>query len=322
LLLALTWVFSAPAASNKTLTWDASPEFGLVGYKIYYGTASYSYTQTVTVGNVTRATIDGLEAGRTYYFAVTALYGFGEESDFSNEATYVVPNSMVVTLQVIPQADGGIRLTGAGEADHRYQIQATSDFVAWTTLATQVADSGGAFEFIDFAAAAFPIRTYRVQDLGAATPLAAQLEISLAADKTIRLTATGAAGHTYEIQATADFNTWAAIGSRSADNSGAFIYYDADAASLPARFYRLNDLGYAAAAAAALLRISPGLNRVVGLNGAGQIGHTYEIQASTDLSFWMAIGSETADANGEFALTDFEAPNYPARFYRTRDVQP
>lgn len=321
LLLALVLTAAAQAGSGVNLTWDASPEPGVVHYKIYYGTGSYNYTQTLMVGTVTSATIEGLTEGVTYYFAVTALSEFGEESDFSNEAVYVVPRSGPAELQVTPLADGGTRLTGLGESGRTYQIQASTDYVTWTTLATRSADAAGAFELLDYSPATFPVRVYRLQDLGFAALPAAQLQLNVAANKVAHLTATGQAGNTYEIQASGNLTAWTTIGSRTADDKGGFVFSDAAAPNFPSRFYRLKNLGYVVSAAAQL-RISTGSNRVATLNGTGQTGHTYQILASTDLATWVSIGSETADGSGAFGFTDFDAPNHPTRFYRTLDSQP
>jgi hypothetical protein len=81
-----------------TLTWDApttntdgsalNPVTDLTTYKVYYGTASQTYTQVVTVTNPGTATISktlNLSPG-TYYFAVTTVNTSGQESNHSNEA--------------------------------------------------------------------------------------------------------------------------------------------------------------------------------------------------------------------------------------------
>lgn len=70
--------------SQKT---DGSP-LTLAGYKIYWGTASRSYTNSVTVDSPGTATyvIDDLTPA-TWYFAVTAIDAQGIESDYSNEAS-------------------------------------------------------------------------------------------------------------------------------------------------------------------------------------------------------------------------------------------
>jgi Fibronectin type III domain/Immunoglobulin domain len=89
-LLALA-PFSACATQSVTLAWNPSTNADIAGYNIYYGVASRAYTNQLSVGNVTTATISGLVEGVTYYFAAKAYNGSGVESDFSNEATYTVP---------------------------------------------------------------------------------------------------------------------------------------------------------------------------------------------------------------------------------------
>lgn len=83
---------TAPSAS---LAWSASTQSGVAGYRLYYGTASRTYQQAkgsgVSVGNVTSYTVTGLQSGKVYYFAVTAIDGKGNESAYSNEATKQMP---------------------------------------------------------------------------------------------------------------------------------------------------------------------------------------------------------------------------------------
>ena len=62
----------AKAASSVTLAWDPSTSTDVVGYNLYYGAASATYTNVVSVGSATSLTVSGLVAGVTYYFAATA----------------------------------------------------------------------------------------------------------------------------------------------------------------------------------------------------------------------------------------------------------
>ncbi len=80
-------------ASALTLAWDPNPEPDLAGYKVYSGTSSRNYTKVYNAGKSTRFTISGLQAGRTYYFAVKAYNTPGLLSGFSNEVSYKVPAS-------------------------------------------------------------------------------------------------------------------------------------------------------------------------------------------------------------------------------------
>lgn len=78
-------------AAEVTLVWEPSPQEQVAAYRVYYGTKSGHYTAFVQTGEVFSATIPGLEEGRVYYFAATALTSEDEESAFSNEVEYVVP---------------------------------------------------------------------------------------------------------------------------------------------------------------------------------------------------------------------------------------
>ncbi len=91
LLLAIL-TFTAPPlkahAAQATLNWDASTSSGVTGYKLYYGTASGSYSQSMDVGNATSYTVSGLSDGQKYYFAAKAYNSTGNQSAYSNETSY------------------------------------------------------------------------------------------------------------------------------------------------------------------------------------------------------------------------------------------
>jgi hypothetical protein len=76
---------------SVTLSWDApttnsdgSPLSDLAGYKVYYGTSSGSYTNSVDVGNIAGASVSSLASG-SWCFAVTAYDTSGNESNYSGE---------------------------------------------------------------------------------------------------------------------------------------------------------------------------------------------------------------------------------------------
>ena len=78
--LSLSWQPPTENTDGSTLT-------NLKGYKIYYGTSSGSYDQTVTINNagISSYVIENLPAG-TYYVAISAVSTNGAESDLSGEA--------------------------------------------------------------------------------------------------------------------------------------------------------------------------------------------------------------------------------------------
>jgi len=82
LILALT--AQAPAI---TVSWDPNTEEDLAGYRIHYGTAPGSYSASVTVGPAkTSHQLARLMPETTYYVAMTAYDGSGNESGYSDEA--------------------------------------------------------------------------------------------------------------------------------------------------------------------------------------------------------------------------------------------
>ena len=93
LLSLITLIASPGHGAQVQLAWNASTNTDgqslteLVGYRLYYGLSSGNYHVILDVGNALSAALDGLEDGRTYYFAVTIYDIEGFESDFSNEVS-------------------------------------------------------------------------------------------------------------------------------------------------------------------------------------------------------------------------------------------
>ena len=79
----LSWQAPTKNVDGSTLT-------NLSGYKIYYGTASGNYTQTVSVAGASTTQWTLALAPGTYYFAMTALDASGGESSRTNEVSKTV----------------------------------------------------------------------------------------------------------------------------------------------------------------------------------------------------------------------------------------
>ena len=73
------------------LSWKANPELDLANYRLYYGKASRTYDKKIDVGNTTNFTTVNLEAGLTYFFAVTAIDTATNESVYSAEVSVEIP---------------------------------------------------------------------------------------------------------------------------------------------------------------------------------------------------------------------------------------
>lgn len=129
--------FEAPA----TLRWTPNEEADLNGYRLYHGESSRDYGPFIPVSGGARYEMAGLEAGKTYYFAVTAADTSGNESGFSAEVGGTIPaaaDTVAPEIAILQPTDAGyfvseesgVRLAGTA-----------SDNVAVTAV-TWSADTG------------------------------------------------------------------------------------------------------------------------------------------------------------------------------------
>ncbi|HLH56246.1 MAG TPA: MBG domain-containing protein, partial [Verrucomicrobiae bacterium] len=86
------------------------PDPTVNGYNLYYGPAPANYTNVISAGLTNQVVVNGLVAGSTNFFVVTALNIYGIESLFSDPPVmYVVPfSNSVVSLNGLTRTyDGG-----------------------------------------------------------------------------------------------------------------------------------------------------------------------------------------------------------------------
>ena len=150
------------AVQSVSLAWDRSSDSSVIGYRIYYGMATQTYTNMVDVGNATNVTISGLADGTTNYFAATAYDILGLESDYSSELSYSVPTAFA-SLRIRTAPAGQFVLTVTGPIGHTYDILATQDFKTWVVIGTVTVGASGSLDFTDTNAASFPKRFYRTR---------------------------------------------------------------------------------------------------------------------------------------------------------------
>jgi hypothetical protein len=145
-----------------TLAWNPSPSTDVAGYRVYYGTASGVYTNSVDSVTGTNTTLTGLAAGTTYYFAATAVDANGDESPFSNETSYTTG---VPAVGVRAASARQFVLTVSGLIGQTYAIEASQDLVTWTVIGTVTLNAGGSLDFTDTNAANFSRRFYRTREI-------------------------------------------------------------------------------------------------------------------------------------------------------------
>src|SRR5262245_52398112 len=130
-----TAAFAARVSAGEiNVAWDATS--GATGYKVYFGTASGSYTSPgspVTVSG-TSTRITGLQDCRTYYVAVKAFNAAGESANYSNELSgwsrpsvvSATPSTAVQGDQVVMDVQGTNFQSGATVEMNNPQITVTS----------------------------------------------------------------------------------------------------------------------------------------------------------------------------------------------------
>jgi sorbitol-specific phosphotransferase system component IIA len=140
-IFVLTALLLAGAAVNaqtrtESLRWTHADPTNTVGYKVYFGGASRSYTQQVDVGvppivSTIYAVNVSVPASGSVYFAVTAYDAQGNESPFSNEIVRTTTSDGgTTTTPPPPSGTASSAIVGFVLRDARTQAALDSDFTS------------------------------------------------------------------------------------------------------------------------------------------------------------------------------------------------
>ncbi|MEI6560947.1 MAG: Ig-like domain-containing protein [Verrucomicrobiota bacterium] len=177
-LLALAGVFVlTQSAWSAAFTWDPSPDANIAGYRLYYGSASGNYTQSVDVGNVTQATVANLTAGATYYAAVTAYNTAALESVKSNEVSFVAamtPANIPPTVSLTSPVSGAsyaapANINLSATASDSDGSVTSVEFYNGTTRLAAVSAAPYTFTWTGVAAGSYPLTAKAYDNAGAVT---------------------------------------------------------------------------------------------------------------------------------------------------------
>jgi hypothetical protein len=321
---------TALATQSLTLAWNPSSGPNVQGYKIYYGTASHQYDSTVSVGNVTTATIPGLVEGTTYFFAVTAYDISNQESFFSDEAAVTIPTNPPPTLSNLPSAstvaagqDVTLSLTnaGAGALDCQWKFNGSNIAAATNTILTLTnvtADQAGQYYVTVSDGEGSTNST--TASLMIYSTTAATLKQPTYAGGQFAFNVSGIPGYQYVVQASTNDADWVSVQT----NTAPFTFVDANASQSSQCFYR----AYSYAGSAGSLTVNLGIDPTTiqptltqsayaagqfSFNVSGAVNQQYVVQASTNLVDWVSVQTNTAP----FTFVDANAGQFSQRFYRT-----
>jgi hypothetical protein len=167
-ILLLFATLAVAHARNVTLAWDPNTEPDLAGYRVYYGTESGVYSNTLDVGNATQVTISNLTTGIAYYFVVTAYNTLGIESLPSEQVSFFLeenppppPPSIPTISSLQRNLYGAVELTVHGNQGRTHHVWVSDNLRDWTILTT-VLNTGGTVQIVDTAAAGAPQRFYKI----------------------------------------------------------------------------------------------------------------------------------------------------------------
>jgi len=126
--------------ASYQLAWNSNPEPDIAYYRLHIGTSSGRYLTVVPVGKVTSHVATNLVAGRTYFFALSAVNTSNIESDRSAEVSTAVSGNLSLSIAQVP---GEIRITVQGTPGQTYNIQPADTLPQWGGGTTRTADASG-----------------------------------------------------------------------------------------------------------------------------------------------------------------------------------
>lgn len=136
------------AGAIVKLAWDANTGTDLAGYRIYYGTASGSYTlptiDVTTLGSSPAYTVPNLTPNTTYYFVVKAFDQAGNESLPSNEVA-AQPAVTIGPLLTVSMTDAPDPIAAGGTLTYTLTYANTGDTDATGVIITDSVPANTSF---------------------------------------------------------------------------------------------------------------------------------------------------------------------------------
>jgi hypothetical protein len=244
----------------------------------------------------------------------------------ASDVIFTLPPAAGLLTSNFVNTPGQFSFTVTGTAGYPYAVEASTNLVNWTILATNNAP----FIFVDTNASQFSRRFYRAvpaPDAGltatAATTTTTAAAAGLLTSTSVNtagqfsFTVTGTTGYPYAVEASTNLVNWIILGT----NTVPFSFVDTNANQFSRRFYRAVPAPDAGITATTVTTTSavPTIT-LASVNAANQFaftvsgipGYQYVVEASTNLVNWTVLETNVAPFN----FVDTNVVNYSRRFYR------
>lgn len=278
-------------AQSAKLIWNPSPDTNVIGYEIYYGSASRTYTSTLVLGNVTNTIVFGLVAGNTYYFAATCYDAAGNESGFSDEASYAVP--LTVTNTVPPNQPPTLNPIASLILNENAGVQ---------TVALTGITSGATNQNQPLTITAVSSNTRLVKP-----------SINYTNPNTTAILTFKPAHNTYGVATIA-------VTAKNNNQSNNFVTrtFTVTVLSRSQALAASTSPGSVATSSVPTLTPESSVMGQFSFVASGIAGNTLVVEASTDLMNWIPVQTNTMQTNlTSFIFMDTNAVAFPQRFYRS-----
>jgi hypothetical protein len=101
-----------------------------------------------------------LKPGINYFWSVQAVDTAFAGSAFATEGTFTASADVPVTVSIVPETTGSVRVTWLGTPGSPYYVLTSTNFSTWSLMSTQTADLNGLFDIIEPTSLA-PVRFFR-----------------------------------------------------------------------------------------------------------------------------------------------------------------
>ncbi|HMJ67054.1 MAG TPA: fibronectin type III domain-containing protein [Candidatus Binatia bacterium] len=330
------WLVTLSAQGRSiALAWEASSDETVIGYKLYYGIESGSYSNSLDVGRELECTLHDLPEETTFYFAVTAYNNFGLESDFSTEVSYRVdggidPGDGPFEIGPLgsPPLGEGCTVTWQSHPGYIYRVLSRNGInQPWSVCTPDIRSTGTISSWTDFSATNcaefYTVEMFPIEPVKAPFTIR---ELRPTWEGKLEVSWNSEPGWVYRVLSTSNLAnpTWVVRSENIAATTADTTWVDDTAFSDPTRFYVIEVV-------VAPMRDVP--FKITSLSSSGgvtivrwesQPGVTYRVHARESLTEgdWVPISEDIIAIDPITPYVDIPRLAKPVRYFKIERIPP